>query len=547
MKRLMKSEGIEFLMEAHNGLSAKIVEDSGFKGVWASGLTISASLGLRDNNEASWTQILDVIEFMNDRISIPILMDGDTGYGNFNSFRRLVRKLEQKGIAGVCIEDKLFPKTNSFIRGERQPLADIQEFCGKIKAGKDTQTINDFSIVARIEAFIAGWGTEEALGRAHAYHEAGADAILVHSKLRYPTDLFSFMERWDQSCPVVIVPTTYYDVPTEDFERAGVSLIIWANHMLRSSITAMRKIGQKICEEKTVRNVEKTIASVAEVFHLQDAEEYENAEARYLPKGPDVKAIILAATRGEGFGSLTEDRPKCMLQIDGKSILERQVKVLNELKIKDISVVVGYKKEVIDIPSLKYIYNPRFLKGSILDSYLKAKNSLSGPCIISFGDILYETYILRDLLEADGDIVLAVDTSWWQGYKTNREIDAVIGETPPTDGYLQDRNFRIKKIGVEIDHREAHGEWIGIMKLSTHGAELFNSELEQFFNDSKKSFGKTDINMFLTRLIDKGVEVKGYYFRGHWLDIDSAEDLSWPLNGGLPVRKEMTREENPSV
>ncbi|MDA0705025.1 MAG: isocitrate lyase/phosphoenolpyruvate mutase family protein, partial [Proteobacteria bacterium] len=154
---MLASPDLRFLMEAHNGLSAKIVEEAGFQGIWASGLSISAALGVRDNNEASWTQVLEVIEFMADATTIPILLDGDTGYGNFNNFRRLVRKLCQRGVAGVCIEDKQFPKTNSFL-GENQPLADIDEFCGKIKAGKDSQTDPDFNVVARIEALIAGWG-----------------------------------------------------------------------------------------------------------------------------------------------------------------------------------------------------------------------------------------------------------------------------------------------------------------------------------------------------------------------------------------------------
>src|SRR5918911_2448031 len=150
-RQLLHSNQLEFLIEAHNGMSAKIVEEAGFRGIWASGLSISAALGVRDNNEASWTQVLEVIEFMADATRLPILVDGDTGYGNFNNVRRLVRKLCQRQIAGVCIEDKLFPKTNSFI-GEAQPLADIEEFCGKIKAGKDSQTDPDFTNVARVEA-----------------------------------------------------------------------------------------------------------------------------------------------------------------------------------------------------------------------------------------------------------------------------------------------------------------------------------------------------------------------------------------------------------
>ena len=115
-----------------------------FPRIWGSGLSISAQFGVRDNNEVSWTQIVDMLEFMVDASDLPILLDGDTGYGNFNNLRRLVRKLEQRGIAGVCIEDKQFPKTNSFLNGERQPLADIAEFAGKIAAGKDTQRDPNF-------------------------------------------------------------------------------------------------------------------------------------------------------------------------------------------------------------------------------------------------------------------------------------------------------------------------------------------------------------------------------------------------------------------
>ena len=160
LRELLTGDGLSFLMEAHNGLSAKLAEEAGFEGLWGSGLSISAALGVRDNNESQLDPGPRGPRVHGDATSIPILLDGDTGYGNFNNVRRLVRKLEQRGIAGVCIEDKLFPKTNSFIDGERQPLADVDEFCGKIKAGKDAQRDADFVVVARVEAFIAGWGLD---------------------------------------------------------------------------------------------------------------------------------------------------------------------------------------------------------------------------------------------------------------------------------------------------------------------------------------------------------------------------------------------------
>ena len=200
---LLLSNNLEFLLEAHNGISAKIAQEAGFKGLWASGLAISAQYGVRDSNEASWTQVLENIEFMSDASDIPIMLDGDTGYGNFNNVRRLVKKLEQRNIAAVCIEDKLYPKTNSFIDGNKQELAAIDEFCSRIKAGKDAQADDDFSIVTRIEAFIAGWGLSEALKRAEAYHEAGSDGILIHSARSEPSEILAFKKEWGETSPVI--------------------------------------------------------------------------------------------------------------------------------------------------------------------------------------------------------------------------------------------------------------------------------------------------------------------------------------------------------
>jgi len=283
LKQMLQSDQTEFILEAHNGISAKIVEEAGFKGIWGSGLAISAAMGVRDNNEASWTQVLEVVEFMSDITSIPILLDADTGYGNFNNVRRLVKKLEQRGIAGACIEDKLSPKTNSFINGESQPLADVEEFVGKIKAAKDTQQDPDFCLVARVEAFIAGWGLDEALRRAHAYAEAGADAVLIHSKINTVDEIAAFMRKWDNAAPVVIVPTMYYNTPTSVFEELGVSLVIWANHMMRSAITAMQQTARQIFEDRSLVNVEGKVVPVKEIFRLQGADELKQAEKRYLP------------------------------------------------------------------------------------------------------------------------------------------------------------------------------------------------------------------------------------------------------------------------
>lgn len=283
LKRIIQSLELDFLMEAHSGLSAKIVEESGFRGIWASGLSISASLGVRDNNEASWTQVLEVLEFMSDSTKIPILVDGDTGYGNFNNARRLVQKLEQRQIAGVCIEDKVFPKTNSFLGEKAQSLAQIDEFCGKIRAMKDTQHDDDFTVVARVEAFIAGLGLQEALTRAEAYRRAGADAILMHSKRSDISEIDAFMKEWADRHPVIIVPTKYYSTPTKRYKELGIHVVIWANHNLRASMDAMRKISRKIYQDSSIAEAESNVAPLEEVFQMQNIAELHQAEKKYLP------------------------------------------------------------------------------------------------------------------------------------------------------------------------------------------------------------------------------------------------------------------------
>ncbi len=181
LKQLINSNELTFIMEAHSALSARIAEESGFQALWGSGLSISASMGLSDRNEASWTQVMDVVDFMVDNTQVPILLDGDTGFGNFNNVRRLVKKLSQRNVAGVCLEDKLFPKVNSFI-GAGQDLATIQEFPENCARPRIARKMPIFCVVARVEALISGCPMEEALKRADAYSDAGADAILIHSK-----------------------------------------------------------------------------------------------------------------------------------------------------------------------------------------------------------------------------------------------------------------------------------------------------------------------------------------------------------------------------
>jgi phosphoenolpyruvate phosphomutase len=515
------SSFISYLMEAHSGLSAKIVEEAGFPGIWASGLTISASLGLRDSNEASWTQVLDVLEFMADSTALPILIDGDTGYGNFNNVRRLVRKLGDRHIAGVCIEDKLFPKTNSFV-GERQPLAEMEEFCGRIKAGKDSQSDDDFVIVARTEALISGHGMDEALQRAEAYHAAGADAILIHSKQKTAAEILAFAERWQNRCPLLIVPTTYHSTPTSLFRQAGISTVIWANHNLRASITAMRDTSRRIWEDESLHEVEGRVAGVQDVFRIVGNAELEAAERRYLPGRATAAAVVLAASRGD-LGELTHDQPKCMIDIRGQSLLARLVQLLSDSGIRSITAVRGYHKEAIALTGIATVDNDRYAETGEVYSLACARRQLNGETIIVYGDILFRRYILDGLLAVDGDIVVAVDALGALAGKRATPRDLVAAERSFSGNYLDDAPVRLRSVAQDMPAAESCGEWIGLARFTTQGAAWLREELDLIEAEGK--LDSADMPMLITRLAAKH-PVLVHYITGHWLDVDTLEDLS---------------------
>ena len=518
LKSLITSPGLAYLMEAHNGLSAKIVEEAGFAGIWGSGLSISASLGVRDNNEASWTQVLDVLEFMGDAVTIPILLDGDTGYGNFNNMRRLVRKLEQRDIAGVCIEDKLFPKTNSFIGGENQPLADMDEFCGKIKAAKDTQSDDDFMVVARLEAFIAGWGLDEALRRAEAYHNAGADAILCHSKKTDSTDIDAFMKEWANRGPVIIVPTKYYSVPTAHFQNLGVSTIIWANHNIRSAVKAMQDTTRRIFEDKSLINVESKISSVGELFRLQGADELKEAEKKYLPtSGKKVNNIILAASQGS-LGELTRDVPKTLLEVNGKSLLATQIDEFNRVGIKDITVVRGFAKGKINLNNIRTIDNDHYAETKELYSLYLAKDEIRDNTVVSYGDIIFKRYVLNELLNDNNNITIVVDADC---DKEGKDKDFVFAtEKYNRENYLGLAGFR--EMASEMAPENIFGEFIGLWKVNKKGAETVKATLEKLAG--RPNFKKmTCTDLFNEVAKEETIAVR--YISGAWLDVDTLVDF----------------------
>jgi len=525
-KGLLQDPELDFLCEAHNGITARIAEEAGFNAIWAGGLCMSAQYGVRDSNEASWTQVLEMLEFMADASSVPILLDGDTGYGNFNNVRRLVRKLEQRNIAAVCIEDKLYPKTNSFIDGNKQELADIDEFCSRIKAGKDAQQDDDFCIITRVEAFIAGWGLSEAMKRAEAYHAAGSDGILIHSALKNPSEILAFKKEWGDRSPVVIVPTKYYSTPTDVFREEGFSLAIWANHLLRAGIVAMRDCAETLHREESLVSMEDRIAPVKEIFRLQGASELQEAEDRYLPnRGDDARAIVLAASRGSELGTLTDERPKTMVEVAGQPLLGHIISAYNAAGLKRISVVRGYCADAINLQGISYVENADFADNGELLSLkcaLDADDEDERDIYISFGDVLFSRFIIDNLADHDEGVVVAVDTDWQESVNKGRPADYVSCSEPNSRRAFNSRVL-LTTAGEDLAENEIHGEWMGIMRVAAAAVPAFRAQVNELAADPANR--KAKIHHLLSAIAAKGTDVRVVYNTGHWLDVDSVEDV----------------------
>ena len=267
---------------ARDALEAKLIEEANFDFVWSSSLGVSASYCVPDASLISMNQYLTAARSMNEVISIPIIADCDTGYGNINNLIYAVKLFEEAGIAGICVEDKKFPKDNSLLEGGRQELADIKEFSSKISAAKDTQKSDSFCVIARLESFIAGWGMEDALKRAYSYEKAGADMILVHSKLNVPDEIISFTNNWNGKIPIVIVPTNYYSFTEEQIQKyKKIKIVIYANQILRKSIITTQQILEEIRNNKGINTVQNEIATVSEIFRLQGVPEMKAQEKKY--------------------------------------------------------------------------------------------------------------------------------------------------------------------------------------------------------------------------------------------------------------------------
>ena len=268
---------------AHDAMSARLIETYGFDAVWVSGFGVSAmAYGLPDLNLITMSETLDVTRRIAAVTDLPVVVDCDNGYGGLSNVVRTVVEFDRAGVAAVCIEDNLFPKRNSLYQGQTQrELVKTSEQARRLRAGKAAQESESFVLIARVEALIAGHGVDAACERAVAYADAGADAILIHSKDKSLWEIETFLEHWRRtgiSTPLVAVPTLFPDYTAGKLHAKGFSMVILANHPMRASVQAMEETLSTLRDEGRPAAADPHIAKVEHIFELVHTRETIEAE-----------------------------------------------------------------------------------------------------------------------------------------------------------------------------------------------------------------------------------------------------------------------------
>jgi len=540
LRQLFATPGPIVIAGAHDGLSGRLVEEAGFSGIWASGFEISASFAVPDASILTMTETLEATRKIADVVTIPVIADCDTGFGNAINAIRTVHAFEAVGAAGLCIEDNIYPKRCSFCPGVKRQLADLDEQALKIKACKSAGS-REFVVIARTEALIAGWGLEEALCRGRAYADAGADAVLIHSSHSTIDEVARFADEWDRLTPLVCVPTTYHGTTVDELARIGFKMVIFANQGLRASIRAVQDALKTMRLAGTASAVNEQIVPLSEVYRLVNLNQLKADENAYLPPDAEsVRAVILAAGFDERLMPLVTDKPKAMLEVKGKSILERQVDALQQTGVRQISVVRGYKKEQVKLPvpglnSVRFYDNDAFAESGEIESLLRAGAELSGAVVVLYGDILFDRAILERLLDSGDDITIVCDRSWPDA-RAGRETsgaDLVVESPAPRrhHRFLEDEQVvKVAEIGTMLDPIRATAEFIGMAKLSTRGCEIL-AEVHRELREAGEgrihespSLRKAKLTDLLQEVIRRGHAVTSVGVYQGWLEVDTFDD-----------------------
>ena len=264
---------------AFDVMSAKLAEMNSFDAIWASGFGISSARALPDAGIITMTELLDAVTFMAEACNIPVIADCDTGYGGPNNVAHLVKKFENAGIGGICMEDKIFPKENSLFKDGKQDMVSKRDFVAKLVAAKNAKKNDDFVIIGRTEALITNLGVEEALNRANAYEKAGADIIFVHSRKKSPDEIFEFLKRWKGKVPIMIVPTAFPTVTLDELKSHGIGMVVFAHQTTLAAFAAVSDVVKQLSKINSLSDLNTKMASMEDLFKLQGMQKIREHES----------------------------------------------------------------------------------------------------------------------------------------------------------------------------------------------------------------------------------------------------------------------------
>ena len=554
LKALLEDGKIVRVLEAHNGLSgiiANTVQVTGesdgqtvvrqFDAIWESSLTDSASKGHPDIEVITFDSRIHSINEILAVTDKPMIVDGDTG-GDANTFEYTVSKLEQAGVSAVIIEDKIFPKRNSLEPGVQQNLEDPEVFAQKIQRGKRIQKSSDFMIIARIESLIAGKPMEDALNRATKYLKAGIDGIMIHSKSKNPDEILEFAEKYKHllqtlklNKPLVCVPTTYNLITEDELSAAGFSIIIYANHLLRSAYQAMTKTAKTLLRKQRSLEVDPFCTPVREIFKtvgFLDVKEKDQQDEQTT----NTPVIIPAAGEAPSLEKILNGKPKAMLEICGKTLINHQIQTLSNANLADITLIAGYGKEKLYAEGISIMENPDYHKGSLLNSIMVAKEKMTNGFIMLYSDILIEDQILKKLKECKEDIILVADNSTqYHEPEEGNVLDYIIAKNHYKPKRREIRFISentVAKIGSKINPETATHEFIGLARFSKTGAEQFletyNDVVKRFTGPFQESedISRLSFTDLIQEMIDRDFDIHYMEIHKGWLEIHNAEHIT---------------------
>ena len=523
---IIKNKGHAIGLEAHSGLSGLVTEKLDFDFIWESSLTDSASKGLPDASIVGNESRIHTIDEILNVTTKPMIVDGDTG-GDEDNFRFLIKRLENQGVSAVIVEDKIFPKRNSFGGTVGAGMEDPNIFSKKLEVGMKTKSTNDFLIIARLESLIAGLGMNETMMRAEKYINAGVDGIMIHSKLKEPSEVLEFIPKFEKLCTklgkrpyLIAVPTTYNTISDDELINSGVDIIIHANHLLRAAYKSMLETASLISNSRRSYESDSDIASVKEIF---SAVGYDKIIERDKEKSPNISALIVSA--GDHKINNTQ---RSLNKISDKPLINHQIETFKKSGIDKIKITVNnlsefdpYLDKDINVVEIKDIE-----QNQMLNSIMTGIENIEGPAIITYGDILFNNKIISGLVSNENDIVIAVDSSFkYHKHDIDKKLELVSYANP--DSNLSRRKlrmtdtFEVKKISKNLNIEEAQSEFFGLAYFSKNGI----SKLKSCYEEIKKDKTSSVFIDILNFMVKKEIKVSCNEFDGGWIELHTEDDF----------------------